>query len=80
MEEWFVVEKFQEAMDYDQVGPYCPAINPSLESPEEIIDFMHYSSTILYDKTAAVLRMLKYLVTENLFHESLKAYLTTTSL
>lgn len=75
MEEWFVVKEFRNALAYDQTPRH--AITSSVKSPKEINSLF---DTIIYSKTAAVLRMLKHLVTENLFQESIKAYLSTTSL
>jgi len=70
MEELFVVEAFQSSLAYDQT-PRHP-ITASVNTPEEIENVF---DTISYSKAASVLRMLKYLVTENLFKLSLQFYL-----
>ncbi|CAH1738621.1 unnamed protein product [Aphis gossypii] len=70
VEEMFVVEAFQGALAYDQT-PRHP-ITASVNTPEEIEDVFDYIS---YSKAASVLRMLKYLVTEDLFQLSLQDYL-----
>uniref|UniRef100_A0A2S2NAD6 Aminopeptidase n=2 Tax=Schizaphis graminum TaxID=13262 RepID=A0A2S2NAD6_SCHGA len=70
MEELFVVEAFQGALTYDQ-KPRHP-ITTSVSASEEIKDLF---DTISYNKAASVLRMLKNLMTENLFKLSLQRYL-----
>lgn len=70
MEELFVVEAFQSSLAYDQT-PRHP-ITASVNTPEEINDLF---DTISYSKAASVLRMLNYLVTEDLFQLSLQEYL-----
>jgi len=70
MEELFVVEAFQSSLAYDQT-PRHP-ITASVNTPEEIENVF---DTISYSKAASVLRMLKYLVTEDLFKLSLQRYL-----
>jgi len=70
MEELFVVEAFQSSLAYDQT-PRHP-ITTSVKTPEEIENIF---DTISYSKAASVLRMLKYLVTEELFKLSLQDYL-----
>lgn len=75
MEEWFVVEAFQNALAYDQTPRH--AITASVKTPNEIESNF---DTITYSKGAAVLRMLKHLVTENLFQKSIQAYLSSTSM
>jgi len=65
-----VVEAFQGALAYDQ-KPRHP-ITASVSTPEEIKDLF---DTISYNKAASVLRMLKNLMTENLFKLSLQRYL-----
>nr|AEV66511.1 aminopeptidase N 3 [Aphis glycines] len=70
MEELFVVEAFQNSLAYDQT-PRHP-ITASVKTTEEIEDVF---DTISYSKAASVLRMLKYLVTEDLFQLSLQEYL-----
>jgi aminopeptidase N len=70
MEELFVVEAFQSSLAYDQT-PRHP-ITASVNTPEEIENVF---DTISYSKAASVLRMLKYLVTEDLFKLSLQHYL-----
>lgn len=72
MEEWFVVEAFQNALAADQI-PRHP-ITTSVKSPDEIDSIF---DVITYSKAAAVLRMLKHSVTENLFHASIQDYLDT---
>ncbi|KAL5244511.1 hypothetical protein ACI65C_011922 [Semiaphis heraclei] len=70
MEELFVVEAHQNSLEYDQT-PRHP-ITTSVNTPEEIDNIF---DTITYSKAASVLRMLKYMVTENLFRKSLQSYL-----
>lgn len=73
MEEMFVVEVHQNALAEDQVH-YHP-ITVSVSTTAEIV---HKFDSITYNKAAAVLRMLKYLITENLFQSSLRVYLNVT--
>lgn len=70
MEEMFVVEAHQGSMSYDQT-PRHP-ITASVNSPDEIDGIF---DTVTYSKAASVLRMLKYVVTEKRFRQSLKEYL-----
>lgn len=70
MEELFVVETHQGALAYDQT-PRHPITAP-VQTPDEIDDIF---DSITYSKAAAVLRMLRYLVTEELFKSSLQSYL-----
>lgn len=70
VEEWFVLESHQVALAHDQV-PRHP-ITLSVNTPKEIKDIF---DNIIYDKAASVLRMLRYLMTENLFKLSLRNYL-----
>ncbi|XP_022165263.1 aminopeptidase N-like [Myzus persicae] len=71
MEELFVVETNQNSLGYDQT-PRHP-ITSSVNTPEEIDNVF---DTITYGKAASVLRMLKYVVSENLFQLSLQNYLS----
>lgn len=71
MEELFVVETHQNSLVYDQT-PRHP-ITSSVNTPEEIDNVF---DTITYGKAASVLRMLKYVVSENLFQLSLQNYLS----
>lgn len=71
MEEWFVVEVYQTALAHDQT-PRHP-ITTSVRSPAEIDSNF---DVITYSKAAAVLRMLKHLVTEHIFQGSIRNYLT----
>lgn len=72
MKEWFVVEAFQAALAYDQTPRH--AITSSVKTPREIESNF---DAITYSKAASVLRMLKHLVTERLFQESLQEYLSS---
>ncbi|XP_025208483.1 aminopeptidase N-like [Melanaphis sacchari] len=74
MDELFVVEAFQNSLAYDQT-PRHP-ITATVNTPEEIENVF---DIISYSKAASVLRMLKYLVTEDLFKSSLQYYLNTFS-
>lgn len=70
MEEMFLIDAYQGSLAYDQT-PRHP-ITTSVNTPEEIEDAF---DTISYSKAASVLRMLKYLVTEEKFQLSLQKYL-----
>lgn len=70
MEELFVVEAHQRSLAYDQT-PRHP-ITSSVNTPSEIGSIF---DTITYSKAASVLRMLRYLITEDIFKESLRSYL-----
>jgi len=70
MEELFVVEALQNSLAYDQT-PRHP-ITSSVKTPEEIDNVF---DTITYSKAASVLRMLKYVVSEELFKLSIQNYL-----
>lgn len=70
MEEMFLVESHQGSMMIDQTHRH--PITASVKSPSEIDDIF---DLITYSKAASVLRMLKYLVTENYFQTSLQDYL-----
>lgn len=70
MEELFLIDEVQNSMAYDQT-PRHP-ITASVNTPQEINDIF---DAITYRKAASVLRMLRYIVTENLFKLSLQRYL-----
>lgn len=70
MEELFVVDTHQGALEYDQT-PRHP-ITASVRTPDEINELF---DTVTYSKAAAVLRMLRYAVTDELFKLSLRSYL-----
>lgn len=70
MEELFVIEAHQGALAFDQT-PRHP-ITASVNTPQEIEDNF---DTITYSKAASVLRMLRYLLNENMFRISLQKYL-----
>ncbi|CAI6344932.1 unnamed protein product [Macrosiphum euphorbiae] len=70
MEEMFLIDEVQNSMAYDQT-PRHP-ITASVNTPQEINDIF---DAITYRKAASVLRMLRYIVTENLFKLSLQRYL-----
>lgn len=70
MEELFVIETHQGALEYDQTSRH--PITSSVNTPQEIDDIFDYIS---YSKAASVLRMLNHLVTEDIFKMSLQKYL-----
>lgn len=70
LEELFVVEQHQTALEYDQT-PRHP-MTWSVKSPDDILNMI---DKITFNKAAALLRMLKYIVTDDNFHEPLKLYL-----
>jgi aminopeptidase N len=70
MEELFVIEIHQSALSYDQTARR--SITSSVCTQDEIEDQF---DVITYKKSPAVLRMLRYLVTEKLFQLSLRHYL-----
>lgn len=70
MEELFVLEVHQAALDYDQhFERSISGIDNDNHTLQEFFD------SISYQKSASVLRMLRYLVTENLFKLSIRDYL-----
>lgn len=68
----FVIEQHQNALSYDHVPRH--SITTEVNSPIEIKNLF---DTITYSKGAAVLRMLSYMLTENIFRRSLSSYLNT---
>ncbi|XP_050432825.1 uncharacterized protein LOC126840878 [Adelges cooleyi] len=66
----FVVEQHQTALSYDQEDRH--AITAKVKSPQEIQGIF---DIISYNKAASVLRMLNYVLTENIFKKSLQLYL-----
>lgn len=70
MEELFVIEAFQGALEYDQ-NPKHP-ITTFVNTPEEITNLF---DPISYKKAASVLRMLNTFMTKYLFKKSLQHYL-----
>ncbi|VVC40908.1 Hypothetical protein CINCED_3A014501 [Cinara cedri] len=70
LDELFVIDQHQKALAYDQT-PRHP-ITTSVSTTDDISDVF---DTITYNKAASVLRMLKYLVNENIFRASLQSYL-----
>lgn len=72
MEELFVVEQHQTALEFDQT-PRHP-LTVSAKTPDDISNII---DRITYNKAAAILRMLKYIVTDDNFHQPLILYLQT---
>lgn len=72
MEELFVLEVHQAALDYDQ---YARRSISGIDNDNQIL--REFFDSITYHKSASVLRMLRYLVTENLFKLSIRDYLNT---
>jgi len=72
IEEWFVIEVHQKSMAFDQT-PKHP-ITASVKTPDMILDIF---DPITYSKAASIIRMLRYLVTEEFFKLSLQKYLNT---
>lgn len=70
MEELFVVEQHQRALNYDQISRH--PITATVLTPDDIEDVFDY---ITYKKAGSVLRMLKYLVNDYIFQASLRGYL-----
>lgn len=70
LEELFVVEQHQTAMEFDQT-PRHP-ITASVKTSDDIQNIF---KEVICNKAAAVLRMLKCIVTEFNFQEPLKLYL-----
>jgi aminopeptidase N len=70
LEEVFVIEVHQVALEYDQKPTH--AISGSVNTPDEIRGMF---DDISYSKAGAVLRMLQYTVTEKNFEEALNFYL-----
>ncbi|XP_025405726.1 aminopeptidase N-like isoform X2 [Sipha flava] len=70
LEEVFVIEVHQVALEYDQKPTH--AISGSVNTPDEIRGMF---DDISYSKAGAVLRMLQYTVTEKNFKEALNFYL-----
>lgn len=70
LEDLFVVEQHQTALEYDQTPrhPINVPINGSDDVPKA-------ADRITYNKAAAVLRMIRSVVTEDNFHQPLKSYL-----
>lgn len=71
LEDLFVIEVHQSALEADQTPMH--AISGSVRTPPEIKGMF---DEISYDKAGAVLRMLQYTVTEDLFKKALNLYLT----
>lgn len=71
MDEMFVVETHQESLAYDQYSraPITRSVQSSREILERVFDM------ITYGKAAAVLRMLRHIVTEQHFRSSVRKYL-----
>lgn len=70
MEELFVLEIHQVALDYDQT------ISRSISGKDnDDLEIENFFDQITYTKSASILRMLRYLMTENLFKLSLRDYL-----
>lgn len=72
MEEWFLVEIHQSALDYDQSSRH--PITSSVHTSGEIEDIVF--NDVMHKKAASILRMLRCLVTEDLFQKSLRKYLS----
>ncbi|XP_050546402.1 aminopeptidase N-like [Daktulosphaira vitifoliae] len=72
MEDLFVVEQHQIALSYDQVSRHSMTVH--VKSPDEITDIF---DEIVYEKGASILRMLKHIITDHLFRQSLILYLNT---
>lgn len=72
LEEFFVVDQHQTAMEFDQT-PRHP-VTASAKSSEDI---QKLSDKITHNKAAALLRMLKLAVGEYYFQEPLKNYLNS---
>lgn len=72
MEKLFVVKSHQPSLAYDQTSrhPITASVN-TISEIEKVFD------SISYGKASSVLRMLRDLVTEELFMSSLRSYLKT---
>lgn len=65
-----MVEQHQSALEYDQT-PRHP-LNVPVDSPDDI---PKAADRITYNKAAALMRMIRTVVTEDYFHQPLKSYL-----
>lgn len=72
MEELFVLEVHQAALDYDQ---YMKRSVSGTDNDNYTL--REFFDSISYHKSASILRMLRYLVTENLFKLSIREYLNS---
>lgn len=70
LEDLFVVEQHQTALEYDQT-PRHP-LNVPVDGPDDI---PKAADRITYNKAAALMRMIRIVVTEDYFHQPLKSYL-----
>lgn len=71
MEEQFMLFVYHTALESDS---YTNPLTKSVNTPIEI---RNRFNVVSYQKGASVLRMLQHVVTEELFHRSLKVYLNT---
>lgn len=72
LEDLFVVEQHQKALEFDQTPRHPMTV--TVKTPEDILNMIDY---ITYNKAAAILRMLKYIVGDGNFQQPLDIYLQT---
>lgn len=70
LEELFVVEQHQAALEFDQTPQHPMTVSVKTSS-----DIQQIFDLITYSKSAAILRMIRYIVSDFYFHEPLKLFL-----
>lgn len=74
LEQQFVVEQIQQAMQLDSTDDTHPMTDPSVETKAQASGIF---DNISYNKGASFLRMLSHHINETKFKETLNKYLTT---